>query len=779
MPIDAGLLKRIKDNDTTLTTLDLSYQKLNAEDAKDLAKALETNASLTSISLNYNDIGDAGAKDLAKALETNASLTSINLKGNQIGAAGAKDLAKALATNASLTSISLNYNEIGAEGAKALARALETNASLTAIDLRHGNAIGDEGAKALAHALETNASLTAVNLQSNDIGAAGAKDLAKALETNASLTAIYLWGNNKIGDAGAKALAKALETNASLTVIDLTENAIGDAGAKALARALETNASLTEIHLWSNNIGTAGAKAIAHALATNASLTEMYLAGNTIGDVGTKAIARALETNASLTKINLDGIGEEAVNTLLQRNRARAQPYEAAKQAYDNAKTLIAKRAASTEISQAFALAQTRANDGIKNGYPPSRQLLQRIEAEEKAYQSPFGRSEKKEEKKEKEEKKTTLLQQPSAMQLPQSPSDNDKQIQEIFAQLKIQEAKIVEGEAQRRILEEKLQQAAAREKEREEKPKPLSLSVPPLMVAQGAQKTETKEEKPRLSVSYIINYHDLKIDKELGQGGYGVVYQATWRYVEVAIKQLLNKTPTPAAIEEFEAEAHIMTQLRSPNVVQFYGYCLSPSYCLVMEYMPKGSLYSVLHSKQPLDWKIRSTIITDMACGLAFLHAENILHRDIKSLNVLLDVNFRAKLTDFGLSKIKTETRTLSTKNNSSAGTLSWTAPELFTLRPTHTKQSDVYSLGITMWEVAARKLPYAEAPTSLIRDLVKEGEREEVPEDCPPKIASLIRFCWHKDVKKRPEAGRVVEYMKDEKADDFETFSAPGLRK
>jgi serine/threonine protein kinase len=284
----------------------------------------------------------------------------------------------------------------------------------------------------------------------------------------------------------------------------------------------------------------------------------------------------------------------------------------------------------------------------------------------------------------------------------------------------------------------------------------------------------ENKEEKEGLPNSYIINHSDLIRGKELGKGGYGVVYQGAWLNKDVAIKELLNKTPMPAAIKEFETEAQIMARLRSPNIVQFYGYCVSPSYCLVMEYMPEGSLYKVLHSEKPLNWEIRSTLITDMASGLASLHAENILHRDIKSLNVLLDGLFRAKLTDFGLSKIKAETRTLSIKNEESiAGTLAWTAPELFTLKPVHTKQSDVYSLGITIWEVASRKLPYAEAPPGIIQGLVEDGEREEVPEDCPPKIASLIRFCWHQDVKKRPEAGRVVEYMKDEKADDFEKFS------
>jgi HEAT repeat protein len=293
--------------------------------------------------------------------------------------------------------------------------------------------------------------------------------------------------------------------------------------------------------------------------------------------------------------------------------------------------------------------------------------------------------------------------------------------------------------------------------------------------------KNETKEEKPALSASGIINYQDLKInkEKELGQGSYGVVYEGIWRANKVAIKQLLNKTPTPGAIKEFETEMQTMTKWRSPNVVQFYGYCLSPSYCLVMEYIPKGSLFSVLHSGQSLDWKIRSAIIADMACGLAFLHAENILHRDLKSLNVLLDIHFRAKLTDFGLVKIKTETRALSTKGDNGTGALAWMAPELFCLRPMPTKQSDIYSLGITMWEVAAQQLPYAGAESSLIRDMVKGGGREEIPKDCPLKIASLIRFCWHKEEKERPEARKVVEYLKDEEVDDFEKFSTPTLGK
>jgi serine/threonine protein kinase len=214
------------------------------------------------------------------------------------------------------------------------------------------------------------------------------------------------------------------------------------------------------------------------------------------------------------------------------------------------------------------------------------------------------------------------------------------------------------------------------------------------------------------------------------------------------------------------------MAKLRSRYIVQFYGYCLSPKYSIVMEYLPKGSLYSVLRSKEPLDWTLRGRIITEMACGLAVLHSENILHRDIKSLNVLLDEQVHAKLTDFGLSKIKTETRT-STK--SAGGTLQWMAPELFKLRPSHTKKSDIYSLGITFWEVAARQIPYAGAADTVVKESVKEGEREEIPFDCPKKVATLIKACWDGDPNKRPEADTIVTFLKSDK-EDFAVF-LPGF--
>ncbi len=285
----------------------------------------------------------------------------------------------------------------------------------------------------------------------------------------------------------------------------------------------------------------------------------------------------------------------------------------------------------------------------------------------------------------------------------------------------------------------------------------PLVLTKP---IAIPAPTPIKAPEKPSFAVSYTLNYQQLTFGRELGKGGFGIVHQGIWRHNDVAIKQLLINNLSTEASDEFKAESAIMARLHSPNIVQLYGCCFSPQYCIVMEYMPKGSLYSVLHSNQELTWSNRIRIAVDMARGVAFLHQEHILHRDIKSLNVLLGESFNAKLADFGLSKVKTETQSTSTSKGS-AGTLAWMAPELATSDNGCTKQSDIYSLGITFWELASREIPFKKvAKPALIPMRASQGVRDEIPADCPAKLASLIKACWETDPDKRPEPMRLPRF-------------------
>ncbi len=264
--------------------------------------------------------------------------------------------------------------------------------------------------------------------------------------------------------------------------------------------------------------------------------------------------------------------------------------------------------------------------------------------------------------------------------------------------------------------------------------------------------------------VSCQIDYNDLILGKELGQGSFGIVYKGRYKSGgDIAIKQLQIGNLSPAAQEEFQKEAEMMAQLRHPNIVHFYGYCSIPK-CLVMEYMQKGSLFSVLQDKaQSLDWSARIRIAIDMVSSLAFLHSKAILHRDIKSLNVLLDEQGKARLTDFGLSKVKNETKSLTKKiqkNKELVGTLPWIAPELFDGEK-YTYKSDIYSLGITFWELASRQIPYAEHIPEAIPVFVSRGKRETIPSDCPEKLAYLIQQCWAGNPEARPTASELANFM------------------
>ncbi len=270
--------------------------------------------------------------------------------------------------------------------------------------------------------------------------------------------------------------------------------------------------------------------------------------------------------------------------------------------------------------------------------------------------------------------------------------------------------------------------------------------------------------EPNELKFSVKLKYREIEFENpkiKLGEGAYGIVYKARYRNNPVAVKQLKMSHPSSDSLKEFQKEMAVMANLRCPQVVQFYGVYFKPAPGIVMEYMTRGSLYQVIHSGQPmLSWTVRLKIARDITCGLSFLHQENIIHRDLKSLNVLLNEEMQAKLTDFGLAKIKTET--ISVSQEESPGTLLWMAPELFKRGSVCTQKSDVYSLGITLWELAAYKRPFDDAENDVIaKDWIEKGQRELIPKDCPPPLARAITWCWDGEAAKRPSAQKVLELL------------------
>ena len=228
----------------------------------------------------------------------------------------------------------------------------------------------------------------------------------------------------------------------------------------------------------------------------------------------------------------------------------------------------------------------------------------------------------------------------------------------------------------------------------------------------------------------------------------------------------MLNDNISETTLNSFVEEAILFFKLRHRNILTMYGLCNSPKLGIVMKFAPLGSLFSVLHSKDELPWKKRITITRGIAQGLQYLHDNRIIHRDLKSANVLLTKSFKAKLSDCGLAPIKQDSTTGSVQSAAQAvGTLPWMAPELFTEHPVYTVKVDVYSLGIVLWEVATRDIPWKTASPGSLVGAVLRGQRpsEALPDETPAIYKKYMALCWFQEPDKRPKIDEVVNQLEN----------------
>uniref|UniRef100_A0ACD5WAJ5 Uncharacterized protein n=1 Tax=Avena sativa TaxID=4498 RepID=A0ACD5WAJ5_AVESA len=151
-----------------------------------------------------------------------------------------------------------------------------------------------------------------------------------------------------------------------------------------------------------------------------------------------------------------------------------------------------------------------------------------------------------------------------------------------------------------------------------------------------------------------------------------------------------------------------------------------------------------------------------DIARGMNYLHNSipTIVHRDLKSSNLLVDKNWNVKVADFGLSRLKIETF-LTTKIGK--GTPQWMAPEVLRSEPSNEK-SDVYSYGVVLWELATHKIPWDTLnPVQVIGAVGFMDHRLEIPGNTDPQWASIIESCWHSDPQSRPSFQELLERLQD----------------
>nr|POE70211.1 serine/threonine-protein kinase ctr1 [Quercus suber] len=271
-----------------------------------------------------------------------------------------------------------------------------------------------------------------------------------------------------------------------------------------------------------------------------------------------------------------------------------------------------------------------------------------------------------------------------------------------------------------------------------------------------------------------IIKNSDLEELRELGSGTFGTVYHGKWRGTDVAIKRINDRCFAGKSSEQermrddFWNEAIKLADLHHPNVLAFYGVVLDGpggSVATVTEYMVNGSLRSALQKNEKnLDKRKRLLIAMDVAFGMEYLHGKNIVHFDLKSDNLL--VNLRdshrpiCKVGDLGLSKVKCQTLI----SGGVRGTLPWMAPELLNGSSSLVSEKvDVFSFGIVLWELLTGEEPYADLHYgAIIGGIVSNTLRPLVPESCDPDWRSLMEKCWSAEPSERPSFTEIANELR-----------------
>ncbi|CAJ1928021.1 unnamed protein product [Sphenostylis stenocarpa] len=274
-------------------------------------------------------------------------------------------------------------------------------------------------------------------------------------------------------------------------------------------------------------------------------------------------------------------------------------------------------------------------------------------------------------------------------------------------------------------------------------------------------ESSSSKGDNESTSVSDCeIHWEDLQLREEIGQGSYAVVYHGIWNGSDVAVKVYFGNGYTEETLQGYRKEIDIMKRLRHPNVLLFMGAVYSQErLAIVTELLPRGSLFKNLHrNNQTLDIRRRLRMALDVARGMNYLHHRNppIVHRDLKSSNLLVDKNWTVKVGDFGLSRLKDATL-LTTK--SGRGTPQWMAPEVLRNEPSNEK-SDVFSFGVILWELMTESIPWKNLNSLQVVGVVGFMDRRlDLPEGLDPHVASIIDDCWRSDPEQRPSFEELIQ--------------------
>uniref|UniRef100_A0A8C8H360 non-specific serine/threonine protein kinase n=1 Tax=Oncorhynchus tshawytscha TaxID=74940 RepID=A0A8C8H360_ONCTS len=260
--------------------------------------------------------------------------------------------------------------------------------------------------------------------------------------------------------------------------------------------------------------------------------------------------------------------------------------------------------------------------------------------------------------------------------------------------------------------------------------PSPKPSTSPPSLGSPGRRPpkspSEHKERKPSSSddkkkvhrggyrdSSYYWEVHsrEVNIQKRIGAGSFGTVFKGKW-HGDVAIKILKVTEPTPEQLQAFKNEMQVLRKTRHVNILLFMGFMTKPNFAIITQWCEGSSLYRHLHvSETKFETMRRIDVARQTAQGMDYLHAKNIIHRDLKSNNIFLHEGWTVKIGDFGLATVKSRWSG-SEQVEQPSGSILWMAPEVIRMQDAnpYTFQSDVYGYGVVLFELMSGTLPYSQ---------------------------------------------------------------------
>ncbi|KAM0966424.1 hypothetical protein ACFX2C_022185 [Malus domestica] len=294
--------------------------------------------------------------------------------------------------------------------------------------------------------------------------------------------------------------------------------------------------------------------------------------------------------------------------------------------------------------------------------------------------------------------------------------------------------------------------------------------------------------ERTRPKEEWEIDLAKLEIRYIVARGTYGTVFRGTYDDQDVAVKLLDWGEDSYATVAEtaalralFQKEVAVWHKLDHPNVTKFIGASMGTSdlkittkgsssdgvishparaCCVIVEYVAGGTLkqYLIRNRHKKLAFKVVVQLALDLSRGLSYLHSQKIVHRDVKTENMLLDTRINLKIADFGVARVEAQNPRDMTGET---GTLGYMAPEVLDGKP-YNRRCDVYSFGICLWEIYCCDMPYPDLSFADVSSaVVRQNLRPEIPKCCPSSLANIMRMCWDGNADKRPEMGEVVKLL------------------